>query len=196
MQKLLQKKEEENNKNTSIENRLQKIDKISNNNVNNTSVSAYENNAHIVIGPRNVGKPFYMLKILEKIGNKRPIYIITRSPNQNPSYKTSNEIKPKDKYKGSVVVFDDMLGDRNSSQIDEFFRRGGRENLDVIYISQSSFCLPRQSIKNNSDRVILFKQTLRDVQSIYYDIGANDVNMMNSKKCVINLGVKDLTIFV
>ena len=68
-----------------------------------------------------------------------------------------------------------MLGAKNSSQIDEFFTRGRHEDLDVYYISQSSFGLPRQSIRNNSDRLILFKQTLRDVQSMYYDIGAYDM---------------------
>ena len=57
-----------------------------------------------------------MLQVLEKMGNKRPILIITRSPNQYPNYKTSNEIEPINKYKGSVVVFDDMLGARNISQ--------------------------------------------------------------------------------
>ena len=44
----------------------------------------------------------YMLKVLEKIGNQRPIHIITRSPNQYPNYETSNEIKPIIKNKGSV----------------------------------------------------------------------------------------------
>ena len=62
-----------------------------------------------------------MLKVLERIGNKRPIHTITRSPNQYPIYKTSTDIKPKNKYKGSVVIFDDMQGARNSSEIDEFF---------------------------------------------------------------------------
>ena len=118
---------------------------------------------------------YYILKILEKKGNQRPIHIITRSPNQYPNYKTSNEIKPINKYKGSVVIFDDMLGARNSSQLDEFFTRGRHEDLDVYYISQSDFGLPRQSSRNNSDRLILFKQTLRDVQSLYYDIGAFDI---------------------
>ena len=61
--------------------------------------------------------------MLEKNGNKRPIHIITRSPNQYPNYKTSIEIKPINKYKGSVAVFDDMLGARNSSKIDEYFTR-------------------------------------------------------------------------
>ena len=79
------------------------------------------------------------------------------------------------KYKGSVVIFDDMLGTTKSSQIDEFFTRGRHEDLDVYYNSQSYFALPRQTIKNNSDRLILFKQTLRDVQSMYHDIGAFDM---------------------
>ena len=117
-----------------------------------------------------------MLKVLEKIGKQRRIHIITRSPNQYPNYKTSTEIKPINIYKGSVVIFDDMLGAKNSSQIDEFFTRGRHEDLNVYYISQSYFGLPRQSIRNNSDRLILFKQTLRDVQSMYYDIGAYDMN--------------------
>ena len=56
-----------------------------------------------------------------------------------------------------------------------FFTRGRHEVLDVYYISQSYFALPRQSIKNNSDRIILFKQTLRDVQRMYYDIGAYEM---------------------
>ena len=78
-----------------------------------------------------------MFKILEKIGNKRPMHIRTRSPNQYVIYKTSNEIKPKEKHKGSVVVFDDMIGARNCSQKDEIYTRVGHGCLDVYYISQS-----------------------------------------------------------
>ena len=140
-----------------------KIDIVNN---KNNIVSTYENHRHVVIGPSNVGKTYYMLKVLEKIGNQRPIHIITRCPNQYPNYKTSTDIKPINKYKGSVVIFDDMLWAKNSSQIDEFFTKGRHEDLDVYYISQSYFALPRQSIRNNSDRLILFKQTLRDVQSM------------------------------
>ena len=140
------------------------------------NVLTYENHRHVVIGPSNIlYETYYMLKVLEKIGNKRPIHIITRSPNQYPNYKTSTDIKPINKYKGSIVIFDDMLGARNSCQIDEFYTRGRHEDLDVYYISQSYFALPRQGIRNNSDILILFKQTLGDVQSMYYDIGAYDM---------------------
>ena len=107
-----------NNNNTITENEQPKVNKINTNNV-----STFENHACVVIGPRNVGKNFYNLKILEKIGNNRPIHIITRSPNQYPNYKTNNEFKPINKYKGSDVFFDDMLGAKNSSQKDDFFTR-------------------------------------------------------------------------
>ena len=68
-----------------------------------------------------------------------------------------------------------MLGDGNCSQIDEFFTRGRHEDLDVFYMSQSYFGLPRQNSRSNSERTILFKQTLRDVQSTYSDNGAFDM---------------------
>ena len=80
---------------------------------NKINVPKYENHAYVVIGSRNVGKIYYKLKELEKTCNKRPLHILTRSPNQYPNYKTSTKIKPINKYKRSVVNFDDMLGARN-----------------------------------------------------------------------------------
>ena len=74
-----------------------------------------------------------------------------------------------------MVIADDMLDARNCSQIDEFFTRSRLGKLDVFYKSQSYFGLPRQSIRKNSDRLILFKQSIGDVQSRYFDIGAFDM---------------------
>ena len=116
-----------------------------------------------------------MLKIFEGISNKKPVCIITRSPNQYPTYKTSFDLKPIDKDKGSVVNFDNMLGTRKSSQNDEFYTRVRHENLDVCYISQRFFGLPRKSNRNNSDRIILFKQTLRYAESMCEDIVGYDM---------------------
>ena len=83
-----------------------------------------DNHRHVVVGASNVGKTYYMLKILETIGHKRSIHIITRSPNQYPIYKPSFDIKPIDKDKGSVVIFGDMLGAQNSSQVVTFTQEG------------------------------------------------------------------------
>ena len=52
-----------------------------------------------------------MLKKPEKVGNKRYIDKITRSPNQYPNCKTSIDVKLIDNYKGSVVIYDDIVGD-------------------------------------------------------------------------------------
>ena len=153
-------KSSNNNNNTTIQNesitshQQRKVD-INNNNDNNPNVSTYENHAYVVIGPRNVVKIYYMLKMLERIGNQRPIHKITRSPNRYPKFKLKFGIE---KYKGSVLIFDDMLGARTCSQKDDFLKTGNHENLDVFYISQSYFSLPRQSIRDNRDRLILFKQ--------------------------------------
>ena len=43
---------------------------------NEIDLSKYENHAYVVIGPRNVGKTYYMLKVFENIANKKPIHII------------------------------------------------------------------------------------------------------------------------
>ena len=54
---------------------------------NNDIVLTCENHAYAVIGPTNVGKTYYMLKILEKKGNRILIHIIIRSHNRYPNYK-------------------------------------------------------------------------------------------------------------
>ena len=64
-----------------------------------------------------------------------------------------------------------MLGARNSSQKDKFFTRGRHENLAVVYISQSYFSLPRQSIRNNIDRLKLIEQTLKRSDVVYFSQG-------------------------
>ena len=85
-----------------MQNQQPKIDETNKNKNNNPNVSTHENHAYAVIGPRNVSKTYYMLRMLEKISNQRPIHKISRSPNQYPNYKTSTEIKPINKYKGPL----------------------------------------------------------------------------------------------
>ena len=74
-----------------------------------------------------------------------------------------------------------MLGVQNSSRINDFYTRGRHEGLEVLYISQSYCALPVQSIRNNCDGLILFKQTLGDVQSMFFDIGAYDMKWIQRK---------------
>ena len=47
--------------------------------------------------------------------------VIAISRFSRDNYKTNTEIKPINKYKGSVNSFDDMLRAQNSSQIGDFY---------------------------------------------------------------------------
>ena len=122
-----------------------------------------------------------MLKILSRIPN-RDIYLITKSPPEqytNSKFKIkeiSDEIKPLNEYENGITVFDDILGSSNGRFIDQFFIRGRHKNLDIYYLSQSYFDLPKRTIRNNSIKIILFNQTLKDIEHIYRDVAGYDMN--------------------
>ena len=121
-----------------------------------------------------------MLKILSRISD-RDIYIITKSPlEQYTNSKIRNkelkdEIKPLNEYENGIIVFDDVLGSSNSRLIDQFFIRGRHNNLDIYYLSQSYFDLPKRTIRNNSNKIILCNQTLKDIEHIYRDVAGYDM---------------------
>ena len=110
---------------------------------------------------------------------QEPIFIITKSLSQYPNIKaqTSEEIQPLNEYENSTVVFDDMLLSKQESKIDLFFTRGRHSNIDLYYIFQSYFHVPKNTIRNNSNLNILFKQTLRDIILLFHDIAGLDMNL-------------------
>ena len=115
---------------------------------------------------------------------QEPIFIITKSLNQYPNIKaqTSDEIKPLENYENSIVVFDDMLLSKQESNIDLFFTRGRHNNIDIYYISQNYFHLPKNTIRNNSNIIILFKQTPRDIILLFHDIAGLDMSLEEWKE--------------
>ena len=143
-----------------------------------------ENNNNIrtlLVGPSFSGKTHLILKILSRIPN-RDIYIITKSPPEQYTdsemkiREISGEIKPLNEYENRIIVFDDILGSSNSRFIDQFFIRGRHCNLDIYNLSQSYFDLPKRTIRNNSNKIILFNQTLKDIEHIYRDVAGYNMN--------------------
>ena len=133
------------------------------------------NNRTLWVGLSFSGKTYLILKILSRMLD-RDIYLITKSPpEQYTNSKTkikeiSDEIKPLNEYENGIMVFDDVLGSSNSRFIDQYFIRGRHNNLDIYYLSQSYFDLPKRTIRNNSNKIILFNQTLKDIEHIYRDV--------------------------
>ena len=99
--------------------------------------------------------------------------------NQYPNIKakTSDEIQPLNEFENSTVVFDDMLLSNQKSNIDLFFTRGRHSNIDIYYISQSYFHLPKITIRNIYIKLILFKVTLGDINPLLRDIAGLDLNL-------------------
>ena len=138
-------------------------------------------NRTLLVGPSFSGKTYLMLKILSRMID-RDIYIINKSPPEqytNSKIKIkeiSDEIKPLNEYENGIIVLDDVLGSSNSRFIDQFFIRGRHNNLDIYYLSQSYFDLPKRTIRNNSNKIILFNRTLKDIEHIYRDVAGYDMN--------------------
>ena len=142
-------------------------------------------NRTLIVGPSFCGKTHLLLNKLQFIRLDNPeqkICIITRSPEQynkieieDVSVEEDSGDKSIQDFQNCFVVFDDML-DSNQKLIDPFFTRGRHNDLDVYYLSQSYFDLPKRTIRNNSNIIILFQQTLKDVEHIYRDIAGFDMS--------------------
>ena len=122
-----------------------------------------------------------MVKILSRIPN-RDTFIITKSPPEQYSItkikikEIGDEIKPLNEYEGGIIVSDDILGSSNSRFIDQFFIRERHNFLDIYYLSQSYFDLPKRTIRSKSKKIILFNRTLKDFEHIYRDVAGYDMN--------------------
>ena len=92
----------------------------------------------------------------------REILIFTRSPEQYNEEFNTEEIRDISEYEGSVVVFDIL--EHNQKQIDPFIKGGRHKDLDVYYLSLY-FDLPKRTTRNNSNKIILFRQTLKDAKT-------------------------------
>ena len=145
-------------------------------------------NRTLIVGPSFCGKTHLLLNKLQLIRLDNPeqkICIITRSPEQYNKIEREDVSVEEDlgdksiqDFQNCCVVFDDML-DSNQKLTDPFFTRGRHNDLDVYYLSQSYFDLPKRTIRNNSNIIILFQQTLKDVEHIYRDIA--DFDMSNDE---------------
>ena len=153
----------------------------------NANSGVNETNRTLIVGPSFCGKTHLLLNKLRLIRLEDPekqIRIITRSPEQYEfaelridigGVSVEENVGDLEEYRGCCVVFDDML-DSNQKLIDPFFTRGRHKSCDVYYLCQSYFDAPKKTVRNNSNIIILFQQTLKDVEHIHRDISGFDMS--------------------
>ena len=124
------------------------------------------------------------LRLIRLEDPEKQIRIITRSPEQyedidnggaSQGIEVEANVADLEEYRGCCLVFDDML-DSNQKLIDPFFTRGRHQLGDVYYLCQSYFDAPKKTVRNNSNIIILFQQTLKDVEHIHRDIAGFDMS--------------------
>ena len=75
--------------------------------------------------------------------------------------------------KKNLLVFDDiMLSPQNKCEA--YYTRGRHNNVDVFYIAQSYFRLPRQTVRENANLFMFFIQDSTNLSHIYQDHCAVD----------------------
>ena len=151
----------------------------------NANSGVNETNRTLIVGPSFCGKTNLLLNKLRLIRLEDPekqIRIITRSPEQYEDVElyiqgieVEENVGDLEEYRGCCVVFDDML-DSNQKLIDPFFTRGRHKSCDVYYLCKSYFDAPKKTVRNNSNIIILFQQTLKDVEHIHRDISGFDMS--------------------
>ena len=115
--------------------------------------------------------------ILNKL-NPNDFYVVCRSNDKytNKFINQNSEIKTLERYRNKTVIFDDMLCSKQARDIDQFFTRSRHNNINVYYISQKWYDLPKNTIRNNCSVIMMFKQTFRDIVILYVDIGGLDMD--------------------
>ena len=168
--------------NDNIKKKIKVVNSVNNKKKLKVVDSMNNNNRTLIIGFSNCGKNYPLNHILHQ--KQEPIFIITKLLNQYPNSKaqTSDEIETLEYYKNSTVVFDDMLLSKQESNIDLIFTRGRHNVIDIYYISRKYFHLPKITIRNNFNKFILFKQTLRDIILLFHDLAGLDTKLEEWKK--------------
>ena len=76
-----------------------------------------------------------------------------------------SELDPKSK---NLLILDDCyLGKQNKAEA--YYSRGRHNNCDTIFLSQNYFRLPRQTIRENCNFLMLFQQDAKNINHIHAD---------------------------
>ena len=77
--------------------------------------------------------------------------------------------------KNLLILDDCFLGPQNKAEA--YYTRGRQNNCDVFYISQSYFRLPRHTIRENMNFLVLFSQDVKNLSHIYADHCDGDMTL-------------------
>ena len=137
------------------------------------------------VSVRFAGKTYFVFKFFPRMVDGG-VYITTNpSPEHHSTSKSkvkeiSEEIKPLREFEAGNRLFDDISGSSKNKHVNQFFVRVKLNVSCIFNLSQSYFASPEKTIGKNSTEIVLFKQTLNDVEKVYKDFRWHDMSYMSS----------------
>ena len=82
--------------------------------------------------------------------------------------------------KDLLLLDDCFLGKQNKAEA--YYTRGRHNSCDTIYIAQNYFRLPRHTMRENSNFIILFPKDTKILTHIHADHCASDISLLEFKQ--------------
>ena len=133
----------------------------------------------VVVAPSGSGKTNFIFNLLEKFskgkGTFNSITIICRAKDE-PIYELLEEKSKKkikilegienipdinkfEKDQQHIVIFDDLVLEKDQKKISEFYIRGRKKGISICYLSQSFYKIPK-TIRQNCNYFVILKLKL------------------------------------
>ena len=82
----------------------------------------------------------------------------------------------------TLIIFDDlMLNKLAVKKAEDVFTRGRPVGISIVFISQSYYEVPRRTIRENCNFLVLFEQSMKSLDHIFRDTVDPDMDIKEFK---------------
>lgn len=144
----------------------------------------------IIAGPSNCGKTNLLVNLINSEGLKfENVYVYSKTLWQS-KYKYLREllgaipeigyyefsssddvIEPKDAKPNSIIIFDDVICEKNQDIIRNYYSLGRHRNVDSFYLTTTYTRVGKHLIRDNCNFLIVFRQDELNLKHIFNDMG-------------------------
>lgn len=145
----------------------------------------------IIAGPSNCGKTNLLVSMIESEHGLKfeNIYIYSKTLEQDKykylgdllspikeigfhTFSSSDKVlSPNQTKKNSIIIFDDVICDKNQENMRNFYCLGRHRNIDCFYLTQTYTRVSKHLIRDNCNFIILFRQDDMNLRHVYNDMG-------------------------
>lgn len=145
----------------------------------------------IIAGPSNCGKTNLLLSLIESEHGLKfeNVYIYSKSLDQEkyqylkkmlsnipgigfyPFTSSNQVIAPNKAKRNSIIIFDDVICDKNQENIKNYYCLGRHRGIDCFYLTQTYTRVSKHLIRDNCNLLILFRQDDMNLKHVFNDMG-------------------------